>query len=52
MAILFKNNAASTLDYMYQAPDKDFVDIYVTDHTVFPTIAPESNDYFYLTLVW
>ena len=51
MAILFKNNAASTLDYMYQAPDKDFVDIYVTDHTVFPTIAPESNDYFYLTLV-
>lgn len=51
MAILFKNNAASTLDYMYQAPDKDFVDIYVTDHTVFPTIAPESNDYFYLTFV-
>nr|DAG35534.1 MAG TPA: tail fiber protein [Caudoviricetes sp.] len=51
MAILFKNNAASTLNYMYQAPDKDFVDIYVTDHTVFPTIAPESNDYFYLTLV-
>ena len=51
MAILFKNNAASTLHYMYQAPDKDFVDIYVTDHTVFPTIAPESNDYFYLTLV-
>lgn len=46
MAILFKNNAASTLNYMYQAPDKDFVDIYVTDHTVFPTIAPESNDYF------
>jgi hypothetical protein len=51
MAILFKNNAVSTLNYMYQAPDKDFVDIYVTDHTVFPTIAPESNDYFYLTLV-
>lgn len=51
MAILFKNNAASTLDYMYQAPDKDFVDIYVIDPTVFPTIAPESNDYFYLTLV-
>lgn len=51
MAILFKNNAASTLNYMYQAPDKDFVDIYVTDPTVFPTIAPESNDYFYLTLV-
>lgn len=51
MAILFKNNAASTLNYMYQAPDKDFVDIYVADHTVFPTIAPESNDYFYLTLV-
>lgn len=51
MAILFKNNAASTLDYMYQAPDKDFIDIYVTDPTVFPTIAPESNDYFYLTLV-
>lgn len=51
MAILFKNNAASTLNYMHQAPDKDFVDIYVTDHTVFPTIAPESNDYFYLTLV-
>lgn len=51
MAILFKNNAASTLDYMYQVPDKDFVDIYVIDPTVFPTIAPESNDYFYLTLV-
>jgi hypothetical protein len=51
MAILFKNNAASTLDYMYQAPDKDFVDIYVIDPTVFPTIAPDSNDYFYLTLV-
>lgn len=51
MAILFKNNAASTLHYMYQAPDKDFVDIYVIDPTVFPTIAPESNDYFYLTLV-
>lgn len=51
MAILFKNNAASTLDYMYQAPGKDFVDIYVIDPTVFPTIAPDSNDYFYLTLV-
>lgn len=51
MAILFKNNAASTLDYMYQAPDKDFADIYVIDPTVFPTIAPDSNDYFYLTLV-
>lgn len=51
MAILFKNNAASTLDYMYQAPGKDFVDIYVVDPTVFPTIAPDSNDYFYLTLV-
>ena len=51
MAILFKNNAASTLDYIYQAPDKDFADIYVIDPTVFPTIAPDSNDYFYLTLV-
>lgn len=51
MAILFKNNAASTLDYMYQAPNKDFADIYVIDPTVFPTIAPNSNDYFYLTLV-
>lgn len=51
MAILFKNNAASTLDYMYQAPDKDFVDIYVVDPTVFPTIASGSDDYFYLTLV-
>lgn len=51
MAILFKNNAASTLDYMYQAPDKDFVDIYLNDPTVFPTIAPDSGDYFYLTFV-
>ena len=51
MAILFKNNAASTLDYIYQAPDKDFVDIYVVDPTVFPTIASGSDDYFYLTLV-
>lgn len=51
MAILFKNNAASTLDYIYQAPNKDFADIYVIDPTVFPTIAPDSNDYFYLTLV-
>lgn len=51
MAILFKNNAASTLDYMHQAPDKDFVDIYVVDPTVFPTIASGSDDYFYLTLV-
>lgn len=51
MAILFKNNAASALDYMYQAPDKDFVDIYVNDPAVFPTIAPDSDDYFYLTFV-
>lgn len=51
MAILFKNNAASTLDYMYQAPNKDFVDIYVNDPTVFPTIASDSDDYFYLTFV-
>ena len=51
MAILFKNNAASILDYMYQAPDKDFVDIYVNDPTVFPTIASDSDDYFYLTFV-
>lgn len=51
MAILFKNNAASTLDYMYQDPAKDFVDIYVNDPTVFPTIAPDSGDCFYLTFV-
>jgi hypothetical protein len=51
MAILFKNNAASTLDYMYQDPAKDFVDIYVNDPAVFPTIAPDSGDCFYLTFV-
>lgn len=48
MAILFKNNAASTLTY--KMTDAQEV-LYVADASVFPVIAPDSGDTFKLTLV-
>lgn len=48
MAILFKNNAASTLTYkMTEAQEV----LYVADASVFPVITPDSGDTFKLTLV-
>lgn len=48
MAILFKNNAASTLTYkMTNAQEV----LYVADASVFPVIADGSGDVFKLTLV-
>lgn len=48
MAILFKNNAASTLTY--KMTDAQEV-LYVADASVFPVITPDSGDVFKLTLV-
>lgn len=48
MAILFKNNAASTLTY--KMTDAQEI-MYVTDASVFPVITPASGDVFRLTLV-
>ena len=48
MAILFKNNAASTLTY--KMTDAQEV-LYVADASVFPAIASDSGDTFKLTLV-
>lgn len=48
MAILFKNNAASTLTY--KTTDVQEV-LYVADASVFPVIASDSGDVFKLTLV-
>lgn len=48
MAILFKNNAASTLTY--KMTDVQEV-LYVADASVFPVITPDSGDVFKLTLV-
>lgn len=48
MAILFKNNAASTLTY--KTTDAQEV-LYVADASVFPVITPDSGDTFKLTLV-
>jgi hypothetical protein len=48
MAILFKNNAASTLTY--KMTDVQEV-MYVADASVFPVITPDSGDVFRLTLV-
>ena len=48
MAILFKNNAASTLTY--KMTDAQEV-MYVADASVFPVITPDSGDVFKLTLV-
>lgn len=48
MAILFKNNAASTLTY--KMTDAQEV-MYVADASVFPVIASDSGDVFKLTLV-
>lgn len=48
MAILFKNNAASTLTY--KMTDAQEV-MYVADASVFPVITPDSGDVFRLTLV-
>ena len=48
MAILFKNNAASTLTY--KMTDAQEV-LYVADASVFPVIASDSGDTFKLTLV-
>jgi hypothetical protein len=48
MAILFKNNAASTLTY--KMTDAQEV-LYVADASVFPVITPDSGDVFRLTLV-
>lgn len=48
MAILFKNNAASTLTY--KMTDVQEV-LYVADASVFPAIASDSGDTFKLTLV-
>lgn len=48
MAILFKNNAASTL--AYKMTDVQEV-LYVADASVFPVIASDSGDVFKLTLV-
>lgn len=48
MAILFKNNAASTLTY--KMTDAQEV-MYVADASVFPVITPDSGDTFKLTLV-
>lgn len=48
MAILFKNNAASTLTY--KMTDAQEV-LYVADASVFPVITPDSGDTFKLTLV-
>lgn len=48
MAILFKNNAASTLTY--KMTDVQEV-LYVADASVFPVIASDSGDVFKLTLV-
>ena len=48
MAILFKNNAASTLTY--KITDAQEV-LYVADASVFPVIASDSGDVFKLTLV-
>lgn len=48
MAILFKNNAASTLTY--KMTDVQEV-MYVADASVFPVITPDSGDTFKLTLV-
>lgn len=48
MAILFKNNAASTLTYKMTAAQEV---LYVADASVFPVIASDSGDVFKLTLV-
>lgn len=48
MAILFKNNAASTLTY--KMTDAQEI-MYVADASVFPVITPASGDVFRLTLV-
>lgn len=48
MAILFKNNAASTLTY--KMTDVQEV-LYVADASVFPVITPNSGDTFKVTLV-
>lgn len=48
MAILFKNNAASTLTYKMTDVQKV---LYVADASVFPVIASDSGDVFKLTLV-
>lgn len=51
MAILFKNNAASTLSSIYISSTGKFSDLYVADSSVFPSITAGTGDYFYLTLV-
>lgn len=51
MAILFKNNAASTLSSIYISSTGEFSDLYVADSSVFPSITAGTGDYFYLTLV-
>lgn len=51
MAILFKNNAASTLSSIYTSSTGKFSDLYVADSSVFPSITAGTGDYFYLTLV-
>lgn len=51
MAILFKNNAASTLSSIYISGTGKFSDIYVADSSMFPSITAGTGDYFYLTLV-
>lgn len=51
MAILFKNNAASTLSNIYISSTGKFSDLYVADSSVFPSITAGTGDYFYLTLV-
>lgn len=48
MAILFKNNAASTLTYKMTNVQEV---LYVADASVFPVIASDSGDVFKLTLV-
>lgn len=48
MAILFKNNAASTLTYKMTDVQES---LYVADASVFPVIASDSGDVFKLTLV-
>lgn len=48
MAILFKNNAASTLTYKMTAVQEV---LYVADASVFPVITPNSGDTFKVTLV-
>ena len=51
MAILFKNNAASTLSSIYISSTGKFSDLYVADSSMFPSITAGTGDYFYLTLV-